>query len=65
VAMMLRHSFGMSREAGVVEKAVRLVLKDGFRTVDIRQKGATIVGTKEMGDRVAEQVGVLMQSALM
>ena len=63
VAMMLRHSFGMSREASVVEKAVRLVLKDGFRTVDIRQKGATIVGTKAMGDRVAEQVGVLMASA--
>ncbi len=59
-AMMLRHSFGMPEEAAVVEKAVRLVLKEGFRTEDIRQEGATIVGTEEMGDRVAEKVGALM-----
>ena len=59
-AMMLRHSFGMPEAASVVENAVRLVLKDGFRTEDIRQKGATIVGTKAMGDLVAEKVGALM-----
>ncbi len=59
-AMMLRHSFGMPEEAAVVEKAVRTVLKDGFRTEDIRQEGAAIVGTKEMGDLVAEKVGALM-----
>jgi 3-isopropylmalate dehydrogenase len=59
-AMMLRHSFGMPEAAGAVENAVRLVLKDGFRTVDIRQEGATIVGTKAMGDRVAQKVGALM-----
>lgn len=59
-AMMLRHSFCMPEEASVVENAVRLVLKTGFRTEDIRQKGATIVGTKAMGDLVAEKVGALM-----
>jgi len=59
-AMMLRHSFGMSGEANVVENAVRSVLKDGFRTVDIRQEGTTIVGTKAMGNLVAEKVGTLM-----
>jgi 3-isopropylmalate dehydrogenase len=59
-AMMLRHSFAMPEAASVVENAVRLVLKAGFRTEDIRQKGATIVGTKAMGDRVAEKVGALM-----
>ncbi len=56
-AMMLRHSFGMEEEAAVVEKAVRTVLKDGFRTEDIRQQGATIVGTTRMGDLVAEKTG--------
>ncbi|MDP1990804.1 MAG: isocitrate/isopropylmalate family dehydrogenase, partial [Syntrophales bacterium] len=59
-AMMLRHSFSMPEAASAVENAVRLVLKEGFRTVDIRQEGATIVGTKAMGDRVAEKVGALM-----
>jgi 3-isopropylmalate dehydrogenase len=60
VAMMLRHSFRMSEEATVVENAVRMVLKAGFRTEDIRQEGATIVGTTAMGDLVAEKVGALM-----
>jgi len=60
VAMMLRHSFRMSEEAAVVENAVRMVLKAGFRTEDIRQEGAAIVGTAEMGDRVAGRVAALM-----
>jgi 3-isopropylmalate dehydrogenase len=59
-AMMLRHSFGMPEEAAVIEKAVREVLKDGFRTEDIRQAGAAVVGTAEMGDRVAERVREFM-----
>jgi 3-isopropylmalate dehydrogenase len=59
-AMMLRHSFGMAREATAVEDAVRSVLKAGYRTEDIRQEGAAIVGTAAMGDLVAEKVGTLM-----
>ena len=59
-AMMLRHSFGMADEAAAVEKAVRTVLKDGFRTEDIRQAGTKIVGTVKMGDLVAEKTGSLM-----
>lgn len=62
-AMMLRHSFGMPDEAAMVEKAVRAVLKDGFRTEDIRQEGATIVGTVEMGDLVAQKIGCHGMSA--
>ena len=56
VAMMLRHSFGMAAEAELVEKAVRLALKEGFRTEDIRQTGARIVGTVEMGNLVVEKL---------
>ena len=59
-AMMLRYSFAMPEAASAVENAVRQVLKDGFRTEDIRQKGAAIVGTKAMGDLVAEKVGIFM-----
>jgi 3-isopropylmalate dehydrogenase len=59
VAMMLRHSFDMTAEADLVEKAVRMVLKEGFRTQDIRQAGARIVGTTEMGDLVVERLRAL------
>ena len=59
VAMMLRHSLEMPAEAALVEKAVRLVLKEGFRTQDIRQPGAVVVGTAEMGDLVVEKVRTL------
>lgn len=55
-AMMLRHSFAMTAEAALVEEAVRTVLKEGFRTQDIRQRGCIVVGTAEMGDLVAERV---------
>jgi 3-isopropylmalate dehydrogenase len=58
-AMMLRHSLDMPEEAALVEKAVRTVLKEGFRTQDIRQQGAVVVGTVEMGDLVAGKVRTL------
>jgi 3-isopropylmalate dehydrogenase len=53
VAMMFRYSFGMMQEAAWIEEAVRQVLRDGFRTRDIYHEGTTLVGTIEMGDRVA------------
>ena len=53
--MMLRHSCGMADAAAVVEKAVRAVLADGARTEDIRQEGAKVVGTAEMGDLVVQK----------
>jgi 3-isopropylmalate dehydrogenase len=59
-AMMLRHSLGMPEEASIVEMAVRMTLKAGFRTEDIRQEGATIVGTTAMGDEVVRQIKALM-----
>jgi 3-isopropylmalate dehydrogenase len=38
-----------------IEKAVVNVLDKGLRTGDIAQKGATIVGTKEMGQNVYKE----------
>jgi len=58
-AMMLRYSLEMPDQAALVEKAVRTVLKEGFRTQDIRQEGAVVVGTAEMGDLVAGKVRTL------
>jgi len=60
VAMMLRHSLGMAKEATIVEEAVRLTLKAGYRTEDIRQEGAKVVGTVEMGAQVIAQVRALL-----
>lgn len=53
MAMMLRYSCGLDREAKAVEKAVIDVLNEGYRTYDIMDEGMTQVGTKEMGELVA------------
>lgn len=53
-AMMLRYSFDLEEEAEAIEKAVKLVLKDGYRTIDIMSEGNTLVGTKEMGDLICK-----------
>lgn len=55
-AMMLRYSLDLDEEADAVETAVQKVLTDGFRTVDIMSEGCTQVGTKEMGDLIAERI---------
>lgn len=56
-AMMLRWSFGLAREADAVEAAVEAVLNAGYRCRDIAAPGDPVVGTTEMGDRVALQIG--------
>jgi 3-isopropylmalate dehydrogenase len=59
VAMMLQYSFGMLKEAAMVEEAVRGVLKDGFRTRDIYKEGTILVSTDGMGDQVVKQIHAL------
>ncbi len=55
-SMMLRYSFDLDREADAIDEAVRQVLKDGFRTVDIMSEGCTLVNCAEMGDKIAERI---------
>ena len=55
-AMMLRYSFDLDKEADAIEEAVRKVLKEGYRTGDIMSDGCKYVGTKEMGELIAERV---------
>ncbi len=57
VAMMLRYSFGLAKEAKTIETAVDEVLSQGYRTYDIMGEGKTKVGTKQMGDLIAGKVG--------
>jgi 3-isopropylmalate dehydrogenase len=51
-AMMLRYSLQQEPAAQRIERAVRKVLQDGYRTADIFTAGTRKVGTKEMGDAV-------------
>lgn len=58
-AMMLRYSFDLDKEALAVENAVKQVLKDGYRTIDIMPRdGSTVsqVGTAKMGDLIVERI---------
>ncbi len=59
VAMMLRLSLKLPKEADEVERAVTAVLASGARTADIRQPGDgnAPLGTKAMGRRVVEALG--------
>ena len=54
--MMLRFSFDLDREADAVEKAVKDILKKGYRTPDIMSEGCRLVGCKEMGDLLADEI---------
>lgn len=61
-AMMLRYSFDLDKEADAVEAAVRQVLKDGYRTIDImpqeeeKKASVELVGTAKMGDLICERL---------
>ena len=55
-AMMLRYSFNLEQEARQVESAIEKVLEKGYRTIDIMSEGMTLVGTKEMGDKIIEEI---------
>ena len=61
-AMMLRYSFDLDKEADAIEAAVKKVLEEGYRTIDIMPQagesteGITQVGTAQMGDLIAERV---------
>jgi len=57
VAMMLRYSFALTKEAEAVEAAVEKVLNEGYRTYDIMAEGNTKVGTREMGDLIVGKIG--------
>ena len=55
-AMMLRYSFDLDKEADAVEAAVKSVIAEGYRTVDIMAEGMKQVSTAQMGDLIAERV---------
>ena len=56
VALMLRHSFDQGAAADCIEQAVERVLETGCRTLDIAEGEAAVVGCKEMGERVRQEI---------
>jgi 3-isopropylmalate dehydrogenase len=65
-ALILRHSAGLEAEAAAIEKAVRMVLEQGFRTPDLARdnpQGFPVLTTTEMGAKVRETVKQLLAKA--
>ena len=57
-ALMLRYSFGMDKEASIIENAVAKTLDKGIRTGDIAgtEQNITIVDTNGMGNAILENI---------
>jgi 3-isopropylmalate dehydrogenase len=56
IALMLRHTFHLPKEAECVEAGVTSTLMGGFRTRDLARPGDRTVSTQEMGAQIAEFV---------
>ncbi len=57
--MALRYSFGMSKEADLIDQAIASALAKGLRTADIKSEGTKVVSTKEMGDAIIGELETL------
>ncbi|MDO9188334.1 MAG: isocitrate/isopropylmalate family dehydrogenase, partial [Sulfurimicrobium sp.] len=55
-AMMLRYTFNNEESATRVENAVKKVLAQGYRTVDIYTEGTRKTSCSEMGDAVVKNL---------
>ena len=56
VAMMLKLSFKLEKEAKAIEDAVQETLKQGFRTADITSKDCTLLTCSQMGDEILKNL---------
>ncbi len=55
-AMMLRFSFNMCEEANAIENAVSAYLDAGYRTADIMSEGGKLVGCKQCGKLIRDNL---------
>lgn len=55
-AMMLRHSFGMEKEAEQIERAVSQSLSDGYHTRDLDVQDGKVVDTEGMISKVIDHL---------
>ena len=56
LAMMLRHTFELTREAECIEAGVASALESGLRTTDLALAGEKAVTTEQMGAEIASHV---------
>src|ERR1700677_1440656 len=56
VAMLLRHTFQLDREAACIEDAVGSVLTEGWRTADLSHAGMPSIKTSAMGNIVIKAI---------
>ncbi|QDP39991.1 3-isopropylmalate dehydrogenase [Radiobacillus deserti] len=63
-ALMLRHSFGLNKEANRIEEAVEHVLERGYHTRDLHILNGMVVGTSEMTKLVVEFIHSLSESEI-
>ncbi|MFW2331204.1 MAG: 3-isopropylmalate dehydrogenase [Nitrospinota bacterium] len=56
IAMMLRHSFNLFDIADEIELAVKTVLDQNYRTVDIQDENSILVGCDKMGELVVNAI---------
>jgi len=54
--MMMKYSFKNDTAYDLIERAIKIVLQKGYRTQDITSDGMAVVGTKKMGDLIAQEV---------
>jgi 3-isopropylmalate dehydrogenase len=54
--MALRYSYGLAREADLIDQAIAGALSRGLRTADIMQPNMRKVGTVEMGSAILEEL---------
>ncbi len=57
VAMLLRYSLELNKEADALERAVSTALERGARTPDIATPGQRPLSTREMGDAILRELG--------
>ena len=62
VALLLRHTAGLSREADLVDAAISAVLAGGLRSADMAARGRRAASTTEIGDAVVHELGELIDS---
>ena len=55
-AMMLKYSFALDKAAEDIENAVKVVLKEGYRTKDIASENSTVTSTSQMGDLIVTKL---------
>ncbi|WP_448583522.1 3-isopropylmalate dehydrogenase [Thermocrinis sp.] len=61
VAMMLRYSFNLEKEAQAIEQAVEKALEKGYRTPDIYSEGCIKVGTQQMTEVIISSLEEIWQ----